>query len=75
MNPKLKQIIVRAQSWPEEMQEEAVHSLLSIEESHAGTYHIDDDEWADLREGLEQADRGEFVPDAVVAEADKRYSR
>jgi predicted transcriptional regulator len=26
-----------------------------------------------IREGLEQAERGEFVPDSVVAEADRRH--
>jgi len=34
---------------------------------------LSDEEWADLQEGLTEADRGEFVPDEVVANADKRH--
>jgi hypothetical protein len=35
-------------------------------------YVISDDEWADLQEGLAQADRREFVSDEVIAAANKR---
>jgi predicted transcriptional regulator len=34
---------------------------------------MSDGERAAVREGVAQADRGEFVPDEVVAEADKRH--
>lgn len=42
-------------------------------ETDDGVYYLTDEEWADLQEGIAQADRREFVPDEVVAEADKRH--
>ena len=73
MKTKLKDLLERAELWPEAVQDEAVRLLLAVEEEQAGVYVISDEEWADLREGLDQADRGEFVPDEVLAEADKRH--
>lgn len=35
--------------------------------------HVDDETRAAVREGLAQTERGEFVADEVVAEADKRH--
>jgi hypothetical protein len=40
-----------------------------------GIYVMSDDERAAVAKGIAQADRGEFVPDDVFAEADKRYRR
>ena len=38
--------------------------MLLMLEAHEGEfYHPSDDEWAAIQEGLEQAKRGEFVPD------------
>lgn len=73
MLPKLKDMIERAQSWPDAAQDEAVRSLLAIEERHGGPYSINDAEWTDLQEGIAQADRKELVSDEVMAEADKRH--
>jgi hypothetical protein len=41
-------------------------------EAEDGVYYLSDEEWADVQEGIAQADPREFVPDEVVAEADKR---
>jgi predicted transcriptional regulator len=38
-------------------------------------YIMTDEERAAVRRGLAQADRGEFVPDELVAEADSRHDR
>ena len=73
MLPKLRELVERAESWPDAAQDEAVRSLLAIEERHGGPYVLSDEEWADLQEGIAQADRKEFVSDEVVAEADKRH--
>ena len=40
-----------------------------------GVYVMSDEERAAVRRGLAQVDRGEFVADEVVAEADKRHDR
>jgi hypothetical protein len=71
----LKDVLQRLETWPPEAQAEAVQSLLNIEEKHTGVYRVSDEEWADLQEGIEQANRGEFVPDELIAESDKRHGR
>ena len=66
-------LIERVASWPEEAQEEAVQSLLSIEARHLGTYQLSAEEKSAVLEGLAQADRGEFVSDEEMAEFFKRH--
>ena len=39
----------------------------------ADTYPINDEEWAAVREGLEQAERGDFVSDEELAAFFKRH--
>jgi hypothetical protein len=55
-----------AATGPDELAEYA----REIEARRTGVYVLSDGEWADLQEGIAQADRGEFVPDDVVATAD-----
>jgi predicted transcriptional regulator len=43
--------------------------------TRSGVYKMSDDELAAVRQGLAEADRGEFVPDEVVAEANDRHGR
>ena len=69
---QLKEVMKRAESWPEDLQAEAVDLLLAIEEAGASPYRIADAEWARLRIAIAQADRGEFVDEESVAAADKR---
>ena len=71
MTKQLKELLERVETWPEEVQEEAVQTLLAIEEG-VGIYHVSDKEWADMQEGIAQADRREFVSDDVVARANRR---
>lgn len=66
MNPVLKLILERAESWPEDLQKEAARSLLEIEERGSGTYVLSDAEWSDIQAGLEQAERGDFVPESEL---------
>ena len=68
-------LIERVASWPEEAQEEAVESLLSIEARHVGAYRTSPDERAAILRGLAQADRNEFVSDEEMAEFFKRHGR
>jgi len=46
---------------------------LAVTNADASAVPLDERTLAAIREGLAQADRGEFVPDEVVAEADKRH--
>lgn len=69
----LEDVIKKAENWPREDQEELAEYARKIEARRTGVYVMSDAERAAVREGLAQADRGEFVPDDVVAKADKRH--
>lgn len=69
---RLKEVLARAEAWPPALQEEAVETLLTLEEQGTGIFHISDDVWADMQEGLDQAERREFVSDEDMAKANKR---
>ena len=61
-----------AATWPREDQEELVEYAREIEARRSGIYTMSDDERISVAKGIAQADRGEFVSDELVAEADKR---
>jgi predicted transcriptional regulator len=57
-------IFERAKAWPPEKQEEAAAILLALEnEEENDCSDMTEEDWADLEEGLAEADRGEFVPE------------
>jgi predicted transcriptional regulator len=68
-----KKLLDQVASWPEQDQDELAEYAREIEARRTGVYVVSDEEWADLQEGIAQADRGEFVPDEVVAKADERH--
>jgi hypothetical protein len=71
----LRDAVRQAETWPQEDQEELAEYAREIEARRTGVYIMSDDERAAVRRGLAQADRGEFVPDELVAEADKRHDQ
>jgi predicted transcriptional regulator len=71
----LKDAVRLAETWPKEDQEELAEYAREIEARRTGVYVMSDEERIAVRQGLAEADRGEFVPDDVVAEADKRHGR
>jgi len=73
MNKTLKEVIEHAEPWPVEDQEELAEYAREIEARRIGVYTMSDDERVAVRKGLAEADRGEFVPDEIVTEADKRH--
>ena len=73
MNKILKEVIEHAESWPVEDQQELAEYAREIEARRTGVYSMSDDERAAVGKGLAEADRGEFVTDEIVAEADKRH--
>jgi hypothetical protein len=73
MTPLAKNLLERVASWPDEDIAELNELAREIEARRTGVYVISDDEWADLQEGIGQADRKEFVSDEVLADADKRH--
>ena len=73
MNKILKEVIEHAETWPVEDQQDLAEYAREIEARRTGVYSMSDDERAAVRRGLAEADREEFVPDEIVAEADKRH--
>ncbi len=73
MNEFAKMILDRIADWPKEAQEELVQAIVEIEAKHFGVYHLSDEERAAVREGLAQAERGEFASDEDVAAVFNRY--
>jgi hypothetical protein len=69
----LKDALEHAATWPREDQDELAEYAREIEARRTGIYTMSDDERISVGKGLAQADRGEFVSDELVAEADKRH--
>ena len=73
MNRLLKEVIEHAQTWPLEDQEELAEYAREIEARRTGVYTMSDQEREAIGKGLAEADRGQFVSEERVAEADKRH--
>jgi hypothetical protein len=71
----LQQVMEYAATWPREDQEELAEYAREIEARRTGIYTMSDSERISVARGMAQADRGEFVSDGLVAEADKRHGR
>ena len=72
MTKLLEQAIARARELPEAGQDEAAEVLLSLVSKFREPVRLDEETRASIREGSEQASRGEFVSDAEMAEFFKR---
>ena len=68
MSPKVKEILQKAESWPEEDQEELAEVAREIEARRTGVYRLSDDERAAVRKGMDAARRGDFAPDGEMDE-------
>ena len=73
MSKLLEQAIAKARTLPEEEQDALGAVLLSMTEDEGGAVQLDEDTRAAIREGLEQARRGEFVPDEEIQALWKRF--
>ena len=74
MTKLLEQAIARVRELPEEDQDAVAAVVLSMTEDDAhGLAPLDSDTRAAIREGLEQARRGEFVPEADIEAIWKRH--
>jgi len=72
MTKLLEQAIAKVRELPEDEQNTLAAVMLSLADADASTFPIDEATEEAIREGLTQAEHGEFVPDEVVAEANKR---
>jgi len=73
MTKLLEQAIAKVRELSEEDQDAIAIAVLSMTSADASTFPIDAATRNAIREGLAQAERGEFVPDDVIAESDKRH--
>jgi predicted transcriptional regulator len=73
MTRLLEQAIAKLRQLPEDDQDAIAIAVLSMADADASRFPLDPATLAAIREGLSQADRGEFVPDEVVAESNKRH--
>jgi predicted transcriptional regulator len=67
----LKDALKLVETWPTEDQEQLAEHAREIVARRSGVYVMSDEERTAVRRGLAEADRGEFVPEEAVAEADK----
>jgi predicted transcriptional regulator len=63
---ELEAVLRRVETWPHEDQEALVEYARELEARRTGVYRLTDEERVAIREGLEQARRGEFVSDAEM---------
>jgi predicted transcriptional regulator len=75
MNAKLKDIIERADTWPEEAQEEAVQFLLALEQEYAEPYELSNEDRRAIDRGLEDMRQGRFATDEQVKAVFNRHRR
>jgi predicted transcriptional regulator len=73
MTKLLEKAIAQARALPPEDQDTLAAVLLAMTDEGAGIVPLDDEARAAIREGLEQARRGEFVPDADIEALWKRH--
>jgi predicted transcriptional regulator len=68
----LREILERAETWPEKAQEEAVNSLLAIEQELADPYVLTDEDRAAIERGLDDMRHGRFATDEQVSAVFRR---
>jgi hypothetical protein len=73
MTKLLQQAIAKVQTLPADEQDALAAVLLSMTDGDAADFPLDNATRVAILEGLEEADRGEFVSDDVVTAADKRH--
>jgi len=69
----LEKAIDKVRELPEDEQEAVAAVMLQMAGADAPLVQLDDETRAAIREGVGQGERGEFVPDEVVAESNKRH--
>ena len=75
MSKRLKALMNRIEHWPKQAQEDAVHSLLAIEEEYLGGDDLLPEDRAALEQSAEDVRLGRFADDEAVRETFDRYRR
>ena len=72
---QVEAVLSRVLDWPAERQKDAVRMLLEMEKPDPYAAELTEEERADLREALAEAERGEFATDEEVEAVFARYRR
>jgi hypothetical protein len=73
MTSKLRELIVRAETWPEEAQEELVRTAFDIETRYLKSYQLTDADRAALERSLEDIRNDRFASEAEVQAVFSRF--
>jgi predicted transcriptional regulator len=73
MTKLLEKAIAQARALPPEEQDALAAMLLTMTDEGAGMVPMDEEARAAIREGLEQARRGEFIPEEEIEALWKRF--
>jgi predicted transcriptional regulator len=73
MTIAVKDLMERVAAWPPEDIAALEEFVRDMEARRADLYRLTEEERAAIRQGLAQAERGEFVPDEEIAEINKRH--
>lgn len=73
MTKLLEHAVAKVRALPDEDQDELALAILAMADRSAEVEELDDETRAAIREGLEQARRGEFASDEEMAALWKRY--
>ncbi|MDO9294892.1 hypothetical protein [Bradyrhizobium sp.] len=68
-------MLEQVETWPLEDQEELANVAREIESRRTGVYRLSDEERAAVREGMEDARRGDFASDEEIDELYRLHSR
>ena len=68
-------MLERVKTWPEEDQQELADVAREIESRRSGVYCLSDEERMAVRAGMEDARRGNFVPDDEMDEFYRLHRR
>lgn len=75
MNAKLKDIIGRLDTWPEQAQEEAAQLLLALEHEYTEPYELTDDDRRAIDRSLQDMRQGKFATEDQIAAVFNRHRR
>jgi predicted transcriptional regulator len=73
MTKLLEKAIAQARTLPPEEQDALAAMLLTMTDEGAGMVPMDEEARAAIRQGLEQARRGEFIPEEEIVALWKRF--
>jgi hypothetical protein len=73
MTQKLRELMARVETWPEEAQEELVRSAFDIEMRHVGAYELTEEDRAALESSLDDVRHGRLATEEQVAGVFSRF--